>query len=564
MISYPQWVAPQPIDFTGNFRGGFDVGQRLGQEEATRGALGKLDEYLRAATPAARPGAGLLPSIGAAFSPPGPAVSQPQDIVGMSHAAAANAVDPALAGALGDRFSNAPQQAPSNPAQQALNFFVERGYAPHQAAGIVGNLMHESGLNTGAINPGDGSDGSDSIGIAQWNGPRAQALRAFAAQNGGDPSDLMTQLAFVDHELNSTEGAARARLLQAQDPIQATAAFLGYERPQGYSAENPYGSHGWGNRAQYAAQFAGGNFDTALEAANAMAGSRPPTGAMPGAQRLPAGTLPPRDVMQALFASAETRPLAIQLAQAAQTGTQPPRYSQFSRNDGSVWQLDNQTGAMEAIMTPAQAAAASGQPDVSLTPQWGQDENGNWVMLQTASDGNLVQSAVPDGVTLVDPRSLAGERAAGAAGGKAQGEALAAAPGDIASATLALDIINQIRTHPELRWATGFSAGVGGNAVPGTGRFDFQNLVDQAKSGAFLTAVQEMRGLGALSNAEGGAATQAITRMNTATTTEGFLKALADYERVVAGGLDRARARLSSQQGSAPSAGGGYTILGVE
>ncbi|MFD1945070.1 hypothetical protein [Paradevosia shaoguanensis] len=194
--------------------------------------------------------------------------------------------------------------------------------------------------------------------------------------------------------------------------------------------------------------------------------------------------------------------------------------------------------------------------NVSLTPQWGQDEQGNWVMLQPSSTGELVQSQVPDGVRLVDPRQINLEKAQGTAVGTAAGQAQAAAPGDIAAGEMALNLINQIRTSPELPWATGTSVGFGGNKIPGTGRYGFQNLVDQAKSGAFLSAIQQMRGLGALSNTEGQAATQAITRMDTALSQQDFLKALSDYEQIVARGVERARAR---QGGGQPNSQGGQS-----
>ncbi len=84
----------------------------------------------------------------------------------------------------------------------------------------------------------------------------------------------------------------------------------------------------------------------------------------------------------------------------------------------------------------------------------------------------------------------------------------------------------------------------------------WKDLVDQAKSGAFLTAVQQMRGLGALSNNEGGAATQAITRMNTATSKEAFLKALDDYEMIIDQGIARAQSRIPA--GAAPAGGMDY------
>jgi hypothetical protein len=199
--------------------------------------------------------------------------------------------------------------------------------------------------------------------------------------------------------------------------------------------------------------------------------------------------------------------------------------------------------------------------EYGLTPQWFQMDDGSYGFGVVGKDGSFKPVETPEGATMLDPRSIATERAYGTKLGGAQGEAAAAAPGDIASANTALDIIGQIRTHPELKWATGTMAGYGGNSIPGTGRYDFQNLVDQAKSGAFLTAVQEMRGLGALSNAEGGAATQAITRMNTATSTEAFLKALEDYEKIVVNGLERAKARLNKDGPITPAGGGQGTVL---
>ena len=82
------------------------------------------------------------------------------------------------------------------------------------------------------------------------------------------------------------------------------------------------------------------------------------------------------------------------------------------------------------------------------------------------------------------------------------------------------------------------------NVVPGTPGKSYQLKVNQARSGAFLTAIQQLRGMGALSNAEGQTATDAVTRLTTADTEEGFLQALADYEKVVRAGRDRARGRL--------------------
>lgn len=132
---------------------------------------------------------------------------------------------------------------------------------PYQAAGIVGNLMQESTFNTGARNAGDGSDGSDSIGIGQWNGDRARNFRAFAGDNTGN---LDTQLDFVMHEMNGEKGPGAGseryawnKLQEAKDVHGATAAMISYERPSGWKRDNPTNGHGFDNRLAWAGEVAG-------------------------------------------------------------------------------------------------------------------------------------------------------------------------------------------------------------------------------------------------------------------------------------------------------------------
>jgi|GEM_PF-5499089 len=173
--------------------------------------------------------------------------------------------------------SSAP--APQDNAQIAFNYFVSQGMSPVQAAGIVGNLQGESGqgLNTQTINRGDGRDGSDSIGIGQWNSTRAQALKDYAASKGVPHTDLTTQLEFLHSELKGPEKAAYDKLLAAQTPEEATRAMLAYERPKDW---NVPGSHP--QRTQYAAKafasYGGGQPQPAPQAAAA-----PPAAPLPQA-----------------------------------------------------------------------------------------------------------------------------------------------------------------------------------------------------------------------------------------------------------------------------------------
>lgn len=142
---------------------------------------------------------------------------------------------------------------------RAYQRLISKGWTPAQAAGIVGNLSAESGLNTQARNPGDGQDGSDSIGVAQWNGGRARALKQFAAARGTDWHDLDTQIDFLDHELRTSERGAGETLARATNAEEAAAAFVGYERPAGWTPGNARGAMHWDKRRDAALRIAGQN-----------------------------------------------------------------------------------------------------------------------------------------------------------------------------------------------------------------------------------------------------------------------------------------------------------------
>lgn len=221
--------------------------------------------------------------------------------------------------------------------------------------------------------------------------------------------------------------------------------------------------------------------------------------------------------------------------------------------------------------------AGYGNSKYGLNPIWGKDANGNTVLFQLPQSGGApVQVQFPGGVTptpgynyqdmgtFVQPfntktgvpgapmtKDIAGKQAQEEIG-TAQGKAAAAAPGDYQAGQNALDLIGDIRNDPNKAWGTGFSSI--GNVIPGTPGYDFQNKVDQARSGAFLTAIQQMRGLGALSNAEGSAATAAVNRMSTATSEAEFNAALDAYETIVKQGMDRAAKRGGAPAAAAPDA----------
>lgn len=148
-----------------------------------------------------------------------------------------------------DRGFNSPPQA----AKTAVDFFTSRGWSPAQAQGIVGNLIHESGLNPNAVH-----DNNTGLGIAGHRLERLDAMRAFAKERGKPVTDYQTQLEFIDQELRTTEGKAGAAVRAATTPEQAAAAFINFERPLGYDPNDPTKAHGYSNRVAQAVRLAGG------------------------------------------------------------------------------------------------------------------------------------------------------------------------------------------------------------------------------------------------------------------------------------------------------------------
>ncbi|WP_050994882.1 phage tail tip lysozyme [Bradyrhizobium liaoningense] len=143
----------------------------------------------------------------------------------------------------------------------AMAWLQKRGYLPHQAAAMVGHGMQESGLRTDAT-----GDNGTAKGIFQWRGDRLAGLHSFAKAAGQDPNNIDTQLAYMDHELNTTERKAGDALRASTDVRGATRAGMMFERPAGYTADNPEAGHGWANRYGEASRLAGMPIDPSAAA----------------------------------------------------------------------------------------------------------------------------------------------------------------------------------------------------------------------------------------------------------------------------------------------------------
>lgn len=125
---------------------------------------------------------------------------------------------------------NAPINTPYKPvnnikvAKKAYDYYLNRGINANVAAGIVGNLYKESGLNTQAL-----GDKGTAYGLAQWRGNRLSNLKTYAAKKGKPASDFNTQLDYVLEEQGEN---AVLNMMQNQSPEQAARTFADkYERP---------------------------------------------------------------------------------------------------------------------------------------------------------------------------------------------------------------------------------------------------------------------------------------------------------------------------------------------
>jgi len=120
---------------------------------------------------------------------------------------------------------------------------MQRGWAPHQAAALVGNMQQESNFNPGAINQGEGAHG-----LLQWRLDRWQNLQNFAASRGTSPFDRDTQLDYIGHEMKGPEARNASGFMAATDIPGANAALRRYIR---------YGDNSEGARLSFAQKAAG-------------------------------------------------------------------------------------------------------------------------------------------------------------------------------------------------------------------------------------------------------------------------------------------------------------------
>jgi hypothetical protein len=417
---------------------------------------------------------------------------------------------------------------------------IKRGMPEHVADAFVMNFKDESNLNPG-INEANpivpGSRGG--FGLAQWTGPRRRELEAFAESRGKPVSDMDTQLDFLMTELQGSEKRAAQKIFGAQDTGGAAVAIVNdFLRP----AEE--------HRTKRAQRYmqAGGQHGVQV-AQNG-----------PGVEQIMAAMSNP------YMSQEQKSALGILLQQKMQESDQM-RQMQLEKGQLELQQMRQPanrplpSGAVELEWRAKQAGLQPGSAEYKAFMLNGSGDPATFRALKLqaldaglkegtkeyedfmASRGAFEQSysrqAGTNQAQVDSGRQASSAVAAGTVEGRMEAETQAAAGSDMRAGLNALDLLNSIRNDPSREIATGKSSVLG--KIPGTGAYDFTQKVEQAKSGAFMTAIQQMRGMGALSNTEGQTARAAVTRMSTSLTEEGFLEALNDYEKIIQQGITKAQ-----------------------
>jgi len=128
---------------------------------------------------------------------------------------------------------------------------------------------------------------------------------------------------------------------------------------------------------------------------------------------------------------------------------------------------------------------------------------------------------------------------------KAQTDARLALPGARIAFDKAIGEVNRLRDHPGKSASQGlkgieYAFGASPKPFPGTDAADFHAIREQAAGGAFLTAYQQLKGGGPITDLEGQAALAAMTRMANPDISETeFDRALDDYIEALEAGYKK-------------------------
>ncbi len=241
--------------------------------------------------------------------------------------------------------------------------------------------------------------------------------------------------------------------------------------------------------------------------------------------------------------------------------------------EGMQYDANGQLGEIPGYVAMRQKIAAAGRaPQQPAQPYYSPVQTANGVMAFNARTGRM-EPIMVNGQTVVGSQSdptLQGGIAQSKAAGKTIGESRAQAgidlPNAIAQGQQTVKLVDDLLKAPGFSTAVGTSSKLDPrNYVPGTDAYDFRVRLDQIKGQQFMQAYQTLKGGGQITEVEGKKATDAISRMNTASSEDEFKKAATEFKTVINAGLQRARMRAGvagsqAAPASAPALPDGWSV----
>lgn len=220
----------------------------------------------------------------------------------------------------------------------------------------------------------------------------------------------------------------------------------------------------------------------------------------------------------------------------------------------------------EYVLTGDLPSGRGAASEVSLQPTWMLGPDGKPVLGQMTKGGEVIASQLPEGMSVMDPLTMAGGKTGATVDAKTAGAARAALPGAEQANNITKNAIAKIRAE-----ASGMSewfGQIGPRGIyvnPGSQMGNFQTVATQANAGAFMQARNMLKGGGQITDYEGRRGEDAYSRMEMALQRgdqAAYLSALSDFEAAVADGYAKllATAQGAYSQGSPAvvnGAGGG-------
>lgn len=157
---------------------------------------------------------------------------------------------------------------------------------------------------------------------------------------------------------------------------------------------------------------------------------------------------------------------------------------------------------------------------------------------------------------------LAGAKASGKTLGESQTQAQIDLPQVVAQGEETVKLVDDLLTSPGFKQAVGTSRLMGIQNIPGTAAKDFDVRLDQLKGKQFLQAFQSLKGGGQITEVEGKKATDAISRMNAASSEKEFENAAREFQGIIRQGVERAKGKTGASQPSVPATQGRVVDFG--